>query len=241
MKKCSHCSREAADEVLVCPVCGSIGFESITEQTSSFNPYNYVPYQGEIKAKMKPWQILLVVLGCAAIIATAVFALRGIFDMSGYTEGEIVDGVYLNEWAEIKLVIPDDFDDLTDAEKSEYEDNYNDCGMVIESDNTSLVLIFENIQGAGISSTNEYIDLLHVDFKSDSDLTLQGMNIGEVFGIEIGEKQFKAFKNTPSDNSFCQYLCAYKKDNRMIVFVVTAMTESQIKDILSQVEFYSVE
>ena len=240
MKKCSHCSRTASDDISVCPVCGGTDFEPVVEQTSSFNPYNYVPYQGEIKAKMKPWQIILIVLGCAAIILTAFFAVKGILGPDKH-RGEIKDGVYLNEWAEIKLVIPESFDDVTASEASEYQDNYNDCELVIESEETSLIMLMENLSGSGIASTNEYIKLLHDDFESDIDMKLDGMSVGEIFDIEIAGKQFKAFKNTAANDAFLQYMCVYKKENRAIIFIVTAYEESQIEDILSKIEFYSAE
>lgn len=240
MKKCNHCQRTVADDMYVCDVCGGTDFEPVAEQPS-FNPYNYVPYQGEIKAKMKPGQIALIVLGCAAIILTAVLAIGGIFNMTGYTEGELVDGVYYNEWAEFKLEIPENWPNQSESEYADYEDSRNDCGLCIGNveDARNLVVLFENISGAGVGDEDEYLQIVIDDMKMDIDFMVElNISIDDITDIKIADKDFRTVR-IESKDYYVQYLCVRKQDNRMIAVSVLANNDKEALDILSRFEHYS--
>ncbi len=49
---------------------------------------------------------------------------------SEYTKGEILDGVYTNEWAEISFEVTSEWPEGTAADYAEYNGDGTECGFI---------------------------------------------------------------------------------------------------------------
>ena len=82
MKNCKSCGRSLSDDALFCPSCGGNDFTA--EQAGGASQdvrFSFTPT--EIKGKVKAWQIILVALGCIALVAAGIFAVKSVFSSNG--------------------------------------------------------------------------------------------------------------------------------------------------------------
>lgn len=85
---------------------------------------------------------------------------NSITNTASYTKGSIDGSTYLNEWADIKLVIPDGFHEVDRSTYSSLENSSNEFGLYIMADDaTSLLYItFQKLPSYPIYDESDYLD-----------------------------------------------------------------------------------
>jgi hypothetical protein len=80
----------------------------------------------------------------------------------GYGKGSIADNIYINEWADLKLIIPSDYHNLSADDYANMESDNTDCGLYIENVNLdSLAIIFTEASAfSDVNSITDYVAAL---------------------------------------------------------------------------------
>ena len=162
-------------------------------------------------------------------------------DSTPYTKGEIVDGSYINEWANIKYRITDDLPEGPKSLYSSYENQNTDCGFLASDGTRQLVFAFEKLGSASADLTaGDYLDLLEKRIVSEYgglgiDVSNQHrikMKIaGENYDATVLNIKFSVNKNT-----VCQYICVRKIDNYMSCVIATDTEENRIVTVLDSIK-----
>jgi hypothetical protein len=226
MKKCLNCNTITNDETLACNFCGGADFEPIN-LSGQQNANN----QGEIKGNVKPWQVLVIAIGCIALVIAALSAVLNIF-VGGYTKGEIVDGVYVNEWADMKFEFYGNWKDVTALEYRNYEETDVECGFVAEGLDNLLVVTFQNLGNTiGYSEdqgVRDYMDGYKEELESETGVTV---NVSEPERMTIGGNGYSVIK-VDVMGFLSQYACVRFKDGYGIVIMVSATSEADVIEVL---------
>lgn len=92
-----------------------------------------------------------------------------------YTKGTFDGSVYVNEWADIKLALPDGFSDADSATYSSAESSNTDCGAYFMADDTmSLIYIcYEKLPSFPVYDEEEYLDSAMDSIKNISGVTYE--------------------------------------------------------------------
>ncbi len=162
-------------------------------------------------------------------------------DLTPYTKGEIIDGSYINEWANIKYRITDDLPEGPKSLYSSYENQNTDCGFLASDGERQLAIVFEKLGSASADLTaGDYLDLLEKRIVSEYgglgiDVSNQHrikMKIaGENYDATVLNIKFSVNKNT-----VCQYICVRKIDNYMSCVIATDTEENRIVTVLDSIK-----
>lgn len=243
MKKCRMCDKYVSDDALFCAGCGGSDFESPAEGAwSGQNTYDFTP--GEIKGKVKAWQVILITLGCLAIIAAGVFAVMYTLGTQGYTVGETADGVYTNAWAEMKFDFGDEWIDRTAEYASGYSsEEYIECGF-IASDSTEMKTVAVEFQHIGDTfgysmeeGMNDLLDGYSEELSAEVGMAVE---ISDYFNITIAGEEYLAAK-IEIDGLYVEYDCLRFVDEYAVVITLCAETEKDILDALDSFGHYEAE
>ena len=154
-------------------------------QQNNYQPYsqnNYQPYSpnmsqyADILPRQKrskkhlAWIIPVAVVGFITLLVFVVTIVKKANDDTPsvpYTKGTVVDGVYENEWADIRLEIPSGWK-INKSKYSEYEDERTEVGLLLEdSYGSTFIISFEEIKGIGVSET-AYINSVESQIKDEA-------------------------------------------------------------------------
>ena len=241
MKKCKNCGKLNSNTVLFCSDCGSDDFDiRQTEEFSQDTRFDFTPT--EIKGRVKAWQVILIALGCIALIAAGIFAVKSILSVKSYTKGEIVENVYTNEWAELKFVIDGGFSDVTAEEAQYLEDQYSEVGFIAydESSGYSISVLYYHIGNTNGYSEKEGMDdhlLGYADGFEDIGIT---PTISEYFQYSVADKAYTTAK-IDFESLGVEYKCIRYEGEYAIIITVIAPTEEEVKSIISKFEHYEAE
>lgn len=231
--------------------------------------YSYQPFTGTYPAQpkkrgMKWWQILLIVVGVLAVLLI-VFGIIGVMHKGGafnndlsysddydvssmdteddtftsYTKGEIVDGWYVNEWANIKFEITDDWPQSKSDVYDSLTDTYTDCGFA-SVDNLigkEFIVFYEDISRSLVEyDAEKYMEAAISNQKERCNN--QGINaqFSDLRSTTIAGETYCFSKTSFESNGVVLYICARILDQRAIVFMVSSTDESEITEALNSVE-----
>lgn len=158
-------------------------------------------------------------------------------DSTPYTKGEIVDGVYINEWANIKYKITDDLPEGSKALYNTYENENSDCGFLASDGERQLAIVFEKLGSANAAlMANDYLDLVEEQLAAGY----------KEFGIEVSSKGrttvqiageiYEATALDINTRSVYQYICVRKIDNYMSCIIVTDSDKEHIVTVLNSIK-----
>ncbi len=213
------------------------------------------------KKGIRGWQILLIIVG-TLVGALFVLGMMGVMvktivkqseALDGessyensrqeqtikYTKGNIVDGYYVNEWANIKFEITEQWPEGDDAAYSLYAGPTTECGFISEGNlqGKQFAICFEDLSRQFFNiSEEDYLNLFEEKIKkiySDASISCE---IGEYFDTTIAGKTYKVAKINLENGLFYQYLCVYKIDDYIMYIAVTSADESEIKSVLSSIK-----
>lgn len=163
MKYCKNCNSATEESSLFCSSCGGSEFNEAAQAQQPAqpeNPMGQMPYNPDPSLVQKPKKSVLskVVIGViiAAVCAFLVFAIVKIANTTPYTKGEVSDGAYVNEWANLKFDLGEDWVVGSSDEHKTVESEGVECGLVAESDYAYVTLAF--CEGWGGSTAKEYIE-----------------------------------------------------------------------------------
>lgn len=143
-------------------------------------------------------------------------------DAVSYTKGSIIDGWYVNEWANIKFEVTDDW---YEGNTSEYDDAYAECGLVLHNINNSnvLAIMFVDLSSYdGVIDVDEYLDGVADGAKEE--VTNAGLtcDISDIYNVTIAGETYRALKLTLNNGLAVQQLCAREQDGHIVFINITA-------------------
>ena len=238
MKKCKMCGKSDSDNVLFCAGCGGREFVFDTSQNAQFN---FTPC--EIKGKVKAWQIIAIALACIAIIAGGYFAVTNVLNTKTYTDGEISNNVYSNDWAELQFAFENGFIDVTAEEGFAFESADSDVGFVAYrgSDGALMSLSFYNLGNrSGYSERdglNDYLDGYVEEIKSGFGVDA---TVSQYFKHTIAGKEYTTAKvDIPTIGT--DYYCIRFEGNYAIIIAIVEECEEDAIAALSLIQYYEGE
>lgn len=153
---------------------------------------------------------------------------NNVSDVKAYNKGSMVDGWYVNEWANMKFDANSNWTDGSADEYGSYEGDPNtECGVILNdtANGKQLVICFEKLNGPSASVTEAaYLDIITDGLKkqySDANLTC---NIADYFDTTIAGETFKTAKITFEEGPLVQEFHVRKYDSYMIFVAVTAQS-----------------
>lgn len=167
MKICTNCNNVEADTSKFCSNCGSSSFRdehSIDNEIyNSQTNYEFLTDETIIEAKKRRKKKMLSMLGVLALILIVlvfVTAIKVTHDSKvtkpsndytnnteiPYSEGIFENSVYVNNWADIKIELPESWSEASQKQYSSYEDEITTCDFYAEnSDGDLLSILFINL------------------------------------------------------------------------------------------------
>ena len=156
-----------------------------------------------------------------------------------YTPGETVNGVYTNQWANIKydtakaptaLTITSD-EELASKKRANYEYGF----IFMDSTGQNLQLMFEDCTGANVTK-EEYMDIACDQMllplaQQGYSVTVSAKSTTVIAGQVYASSVITA--TAPNGINLKQKLCVYKKDNYIICIIATAQNETNLNGMLN--------
>lgn len=249
MKKCSKCGNMQEDNTHFCTACGSSDFVEVPIQ-----------YNGQQRDKEKKKAVGITSGAIVAMLITAIpFGIRqGIYEYNKeqrekeqmsefvesikaiddvlYTSGEIVDGKYINKWADIQFEVP---------EKFPLYDNYK------ENDNETTETGYACLETEkGKIFTLTFYDFTDVTDSFDEDMVLDkrveefiekadenaDYVIGDKYTCTIANKDYRAVGISNQDNGYVMRYCVHIKNKRIIEFAFVCDNTEDIDEFLNRIE-----
>jgi len=200
----------------------------------------------EIKPKKNIWKIIAIPL--IAIILFFVVLLIIPVDETGvdnsdygtemvtYTKGVIEDGYYLNEWAGIKICIPDGWFEAEIDEYLSFESEVMDCGFNIKNKDSQIVLCFEDL--AINVSEEQYVEFSQEGLEEIYDTNGLNYHISEIYNSQVAGEEYKTIKITVGENILHQYIAVRKIGNHMLSLTITSTNDDEAQAIMNSIEEY---
>lgn len=158
-----------------------------------------------------------------------------------FTYGEVNDGVYTNKWANLKLVIPDGFEVLSNDETSElYGSNLQKAtGFSIVKGGSSFVFAIEDKAfSLRFTDSTDYLEYLLEDAYDELDGLDVDVSISEPKICFIAEREFVYSHILVSniETGRCQSLYITEIDGRMAMALLTSDTADENEAMVSKLE-----
>lgn len=137
----------------------------------------------------------------------------------GYMSGEW----YINEWADMRFFVSDNWEQGTDEMYKIFEIDVDvDCGLLLHDDSTetTLLISYEKLNGQAVSSS-EYLDVV------TSKLVEKPKNtFSDVYTLNIANKQFQtvtlsAYNENKGKTRFARHSAHKKEDYMIYIFIDT--------------------
>lgn len=221
------------------------------------NPYN--PFPQPVPKKKKTGKriaiafVSIVILCIASVIINVIFEKNGFGNSSiisdnsetsgySYTKGTVGNGFYVNEWANIKFEITDEWPQLREEDfNGTFESTYNEeigfCSLNELNGKAFLVSFINNSGLLRNYTADEYIKSFYDDLSKtyiDEGIIL---DTDEITDIVIADENFRVMNislNGPASTVY-QCICVRKLDNRFIVISVSATDKDTITERLNTI------
>ena len=150
-----------------------------------------------------------------------------------YTKGVFDGTTYINEWANIKMVVPEGYYEADESLYSTAQNETTECGLyLIAGDTMSLIYVcYEELPGYLVLNEEQYLDVALKNLKNVPGVTYElpddyttTVIAGEVY--TVAECKFEN-----ANGVFVQDICVRKIDNRIVMISSTGVT-SEVNDTL---------
>ena len=230
----------------------NVGGQYAQQQNVAYNQQNGQYAQQQYNQQNKPKKkktglivalVILAVLVMAGIGKGAEILFRsqgfGLYDGSEdleYTKGSFDGTVYTNEWADIKLKLPDGFSNADSATYATAEDVNLECGVYFTSDDGMSIfyICYEKMPSVPDYDEEEYLDI--TTSKAVEKLENAGVSYQSAIGYTT--ETIAGYTYTKAENSFNngygdfkQTVCVRKIGNYM-VYISAVGTSEESNDAL---------
>lgn len=167
-----------------------------------------------------------------------------------YTRGEVLDNTYYNEWADVKIVIPEGYSLATEEMYQSAAGNTADCCLyIINAEGYNLIFNVEDVSVAPyvdeemcadiyLKNVEESLQTDYADYAAEFVVLNEGEEV-EIAGhtyyrvacqikMQVGEVSVAPIQNT--------YI--RKVDNRVILFAIASLTMEEAEEIVSFIDSY---
>lgn len=236
-KRCCQCNIVVDQNVNFCLDCGSNQFKW-GETTKKPN-----------KLKIIILAVVLVVM-FGIPIAIMMKGASGVNQESGveYTKGELVNNVYYNEWADLKVAIPEGYSNATEDEYSNSTDEVSDCLLIFyEPSGDNMIISAQDISSYPNISVDTYLDSIMENMENDVSIVFGSENVDITYWVNKERVQLHGYTYVQlsyqiaikgEGQSRIQNIYARKIDNRIIMFITSVDTEAENKYLLSCLSNY---
>lgn len=160
-------------------------------------------------------------------------------DIKTYNKGSMVDGWYVNEWANMKFDANSNWTDGSADEYGSYEGDPNtECGVILNDtvNSKQLVICFEKLNGPSTSITEEaYLDIITSSLKqqyADASITCA---VDDYFDTTIAGEKFKTAKFTFDGSAMVQAFHVRKYDGYIIFVAIMAQDNFDASSIANNI------
>lgn len=194
---------------------------------------------------MKGWQIVLIVLAVAVAAVVGFGVVGAIFggdsNDSGvaYTKGAVADGWYVNEWANLKFEITEEWPQGTAEQYAAYENETTDCGFLAQDDatNNQLCIGFEKLESvAGLLSEEDYLDRFEEMLSTTYDDAGIEYEMGDTYNTTIAGETYLSLSVSLGGDMVHQTCCVRKMDGYIIFITVTSGDTATNSAALSSIQ-----
>lgn len=265
-KKCCRCNIIVNEIVNFCPECGGNQFEWITnDDTMQLSAEGSPWYNQEISRNIveqnpvKPkttniLKIVILAIVLVGILSGMMITLKSISDGDNhksaveYTKGELINNVYYNEWADLKLTIPEGYYNATENEYTNTSDEETDCLLFFyEPSGVNMIVSTQDISSYPNISVDTYLTSIIENMKKDVSIAFGSENIEMKYLVDKQKVQLHGYTYVQlsyqmaikgEGYSRIQNIYARKVDNRIILFLTVVDTEEDNKYLLSCISNY---
>lgn len=149
---------------------------------------------------------------------------------SEYTKGAFDGNTYINEWADIKLVVSSNY---YEEDGSTYKNSNTDCGLFLISEDVSqsIVILYEKLPLKTIDE-ERYLNILMNNLDStDMDGIIYQTTRDYTNSVVGGYTYNSAEVNLIGERSAVQTYLVRKIDDRMIVIILTGLSSQETYDL----------
>lgn len=161
-------------------------------------------------------------------------------DTKTYNKGSVVDGWYINEWANMRFDTSGGWTDGSAEEYGSYEGDANtECGIILNdaTNGKQLVICFEKLNGPSVSITEEaYLDIITSGLKqqyADASLTC---TMADYYDTTIAGETFKTAKFTFDGSTLVQAFHVRNYNGYMIFVAVMAQDNFDASSIVNNIQ-----
>ena len=158
-----------------------------------------------------------------------------------YTKGTITNGVYENEWADIKFTITSDWPEAEASQYENYETLNTECGFLSADPlfGKQLAFQFEDLSYYGKSYTaNDYLDALKMQYENTFEQNGIDAYFEDYFDYTIAGKDYLTLL-VQSENGVILCSCVRILDDYAVVISASSSSEDEIVSVFSQIQPYS--
>ncbi|MBR6780775.1 MAG: hypothetical protein IKM24_07155, partial [Clostridia bacterium] len=156
-----------------------------------------------------------------------------------YTKGVLADGVYVNEWANIKMTVPADFVNADSETYASSENAVTDCGLYLMSNDTMRLIYFcyEKLPTFSSYDEEKYLDAAmkalkdveEIEFRQISDTYKTTEIAGETYLttdviFDNGYGEFLQSVYVRKLGNYMIFICAISQDAEANAAMVNAIT-----------------
>lgn len=158
-----------------------------------------------------------------------------------YTKGTFDGTTYINEWANIKLTLPEGFSNADSEYYTSSENETTDCGFFMASDTSygSLVISFEKLPAIPKIDEEEYLDIVMDQLAQTTDIAYE---VTDNYTTKTIANQAYLTANCPVKNGdidLVQTYCVRKIDNTMVAIIVTGFYTEENNKMLENIKAYN--
>lgn len=181
-------------------------------------------------------------------------------------EGEILDNCYINEWANLKFDLGDDWTEKAPADYTDMGREYETVFSAYKNNTSNTELFIVDMGGEGYSADDFFdtkMDPFHDYYENELNRQIEEAGLDNVYGASlkivydeserfnhyVAEETFKALKVKFSYKASLygqdiqvpmgyQYICVRIKDDKAIVICAYATLENGTKSIVNHYEAY---
>lgn len=144
-----------------------------------------------------------------------------------YTKGSCDGNVYTNEWADIKITIPEEYSEVDDASYAEFSNDVTEYGLYVVSEATGefFYVCYEKMPTFPVLSEKEYLDLLN-----KNTCAIEGLNaVVESTGTTVNIGGYDYISSTLKANNgitdMTEEIFVRSLDGYMITFITMSVDD----------------